>query len=167
VHCRHGCVPDLSEDRTPNFEAGLAAVSSSQTQIRANSNHRCLWSRTSPLLDQKRVSCGAMLTATSVSQNADTIPPRGIPGRLWPRRFSSFGHTGSRVRISVALPRGSAEAKARKRRVVRIQRIAADLFPELWNAVVTTDWPAFMVNAPCKPPAPIPARISGQPGGKN
>jgi hypothetical protein len=31
--------------------------------------------------------------------------------------------------------------------------IAGDLFPELWNAVVTTDWPAFLVNEPCNPPA--------------
>jgi hypothetical protein len=58
--------------------------------------------------------------------------------------------------VAFARDRNIADAVGAKRGIVEWSAsgvIAGDLFPELWNAVVTTDWPAFVVNEPCNPPA--------------
>jgi len=141
------------EDRNPKLRKPDGAVSSSQTQIRANSTTIAFRSRTIQLLDPKRVLVRGDLTATYVSQNADYDPSRGYSGPVYgpPVIHSVKREVGFVFRV--APPAGKREARKGSVEWSASSVIAGDLFPELWNAVVTTDWPAFLVNEPCNPPA--------------
>jgi hypothetical protein len=129
------------------------ALPSSQTQIRANSTTIAFRSRTVQLLDQKSVFVRGDLTATYVSQNADYDPSKGYSGPVYgpPVVHSVRREVGFIFRV--APPSGKREAKRGIVEWSASSVIAGDLFPELWNAVVTTDWPAFLVNERCNPAA--------------
>ena len=93
------------------------------------------------------------LTATYVSRTADYDPSRGYSGPVYgpPVIHSLKREVGFVFRVAPAA--GKREAKREIVEWSATSAIAGDLFPELWNAVVTTDWPAFLVNEPCNPPA--------------
>jgi polyisoprenoid-binding protein YceI len=140
-------------DSNPNLRKPDGALPPSQTQIRANPTTIAFRSRTVQLLDQKSVLVRGDLTATYVSRNADYDPSKGYSGPVYgPSVIHSVKREVGFV-FRVASPAGKRETK---RGIVEWSAsgvIAGDLFPELWNAVVTTDWPAFLVNEQCNPPA--------------
>ena len=140
-------------DRNPKLRKPDEALPSSQTQIRANSTTIAFRSRTVQLLDQKSVLVRGDLTATYVSQTSDYDPSRGYSGPVYgpPVIHSVKREVGFVFRV--APPAGKREARKGSVEWSASSVIAGDLFPELWNAVVTTDWPAFMVNEQCNPPA--------------
>ena len=125
---------------------------SSQTRIQANSATIAFRSRTVQLVDQKSVLVRGDLTATYVSQNADYDPSKGYSGPIFgpPIIHSVKREVGFVFRVAPVA--GKREAKRGIVEWSASSVIAGDLFPELWNAVVTTDWPAFMVNEQCNPP---------------
>ena len=128
------------------------ALPSSQTRIQANSATIAFRSRTVQLVDQKSVLVRGDLTATYVSQNADYDPSKGYSGPIFgpPVIHSVKREVGFVFRVAPLA--GKREAKRGIVEWSASSVIAGDLFPELWNAVVTTDWPAFMVNEQCNPP---------------
>ena len=136
-----------SELRKPD-----GALPSSQTRIQANSATIAFRSRTVQLVDQKSVLVRGDLTATYVSQNADYDPSKGYSGPIFgpPVIHSVKREVGFVFRVAPLA--GKREAKRGIVEWSASSVIAGDLFPELWNAVVTTDWPAFMVNEQCNPP---------------
>ena len=140
-------------DRNPKLRKPDEALPSSQTQIRANSTTIAFRSRTVQLLDQKSVLVRGDLTATYISQTSDYDPSRGYSGPVYgsPVIHSVKREVGFVFRV--APPAGKREARKGSVEWSASSVIAGDLFPELWNAVVTTDWPAFMVNEQCNPPA--------------
>ena len=139
-------------DRNPQFRKPDGGLPSSQTQVRANSTTIAFRSRTVQLLDQKSVLVRGDLTATYVSQNADYDPSKGYSGPVYgpPVIHSVKREVGFVFRVA---PAGKREARKESVEWSASSVIAGDLFPELWNAVVTTDWPAFLVNEQCNPPA--------------
>ena len=140
-------------DKNPKLRKPDGALPSSETQIRANSTTIAFRSRTVQLLDQKSVLVRGDLTATYVSQTADYDPSRGYSGPVYgpPVVHSVKREVGFVFRTAASA--GKREAKKGSIEWSASSVIAGDLFPELWNAVVTTDWPAFLVNEPCNPPA--------------
>ena len=140
-------------DRIPKPRKPDGTLSSSQTQIRANSTTIAFRSRTVQLLDQKSVLVRGDLTATYVSQTADYDPSRGYSGPVYgpPVIHSVKREVGFVFRT--AAPSGKRDARKGSVEWSASSVIAGDLFPELWNAVVTTDWPSFIVAEPCNPPA--------------
>ena len=128
------------------------ALPSSQTRTQANSATIAFRSRTVQLVDQKSVLVRGDLTATYVSQNADYDPSKGYSGPIFgpPIIHSVKRDVGFVFRVAPLA--GQHEAKRGIVEWSASSVIAGDLFPELWNAVVTTDWPAFMVNEQCNPP---------------
>src|SRR5882724_8747466 len=149
------------EDRNPKLRKPDGAVSSSQTQIRANSTTIAFRSRTVQLLDPNRVLVRGDLTATYVSQNADYDPSRGYSGPVYgpPVIHSVKREVGFVFRV--APPAGKREARKGSVEWSASSVISSDLFPELWNAVVTTDWPAFLVDEQCKPPSDTSEDFTG------
>jgi polyisoprenoid-binding protein YceI len=129
------------------------SLPSSQTQMRANSTTIAFRSRTVQLLDQKSVLVRGDLTATYVSRNAEYDPSKGYSGPVYgpPVIHSVKREVGFVFRV--APPAGKRDAKRGIVEWSASSVIAGDLFPELWNAVVTTDWPAFLVNEQCNAPA--------------
>jgi hypothetical protein len=140
-------------DRNPKLRKPDEALPSSQTQIRANSTTIAFRSRTVQLLDQKSVLVRGDLTATYVSQTSDYDPSRGYSGPVYgpPVVHSVKREVGFVFRVAPLA--GKREARKGSVEWSASSVIAGGLFPELWNAVVTTDWPAFMVNEQCNPPA--------------
>ena len=138
----------ILKPRKPN-----GTLSSSQPQIRANSTTIAFRSRTVQLLDQKSVLVRGDLTATYVSQTADYDPSKGYSGPVYgpPVIHSVKREVGFVFRT--AAPGGQRDARKGSVEWSASSVIAGDLFPELWNAVVTTDWPSFIVAEPCNPPA--------------
>ena len=140
-------------DKNPKLRQPDGATASSQAQIRVNSTTIAFLSKTVQLLDQKRVLVRGDLTATYVSQTADYDPSRGYSGPVYgpPVIHSVKREVGFVFRT--AAPARKRDARKGSVEWSASSVIAGDLFPELWNAVVTTDWPAFLVNEPCNPPA--------------
>jgi hypothetical protein len=140
-------------DSNPKVRKPAGSLPPAQTQIRVNSTTIGFRSRTVQLLDQKSVLVRGDLTATYISRNADYDPSRGYSGPVYgpPVTHSVKREVGFVFRTTNAA--GKREAKKGSVEWSASGVIAADLFPELWNAVVTTDWPAFMVNEQCNPPA--------------
>lgn len=138
-------------DGNPKVRKPDGSLTSSQTLIRANSTTIAFRSRTVQLLDQKSVLVRGDLTATYVSRNAEYDPSKGYSGPVYgpPVIHSVKREVGFVFRV--ALPVGKRETRRSIVEWSASSVIAGDLFPELWNAVVTTDWPAFLVNEPCNP----------------
>jgi len=140
-------------DGNPKLRKPDGALPSSQTQIRANSTTIAFRSKTVQLLDQKSVLVRGDLTATYVSQSADYDPSRGYSGPVYgPPIFHSVKREVGFV-FRAAASREKREGRKGGVEWSASSVIAGDLFPELWNAVVITDWPAFLVNEECNPPA--------------
>ena len=140
-------------DSNPELRKPDGSLPSSQTQIRANSTTIAFRSRTVQLLDQKSVLVRGDLTATYVSRNADYDPSKGYSGPVYgaPVIHSVKREVGFVFRVAPSA--GKREAKPGIVEWSASGVIAGDLFPELWNAVVTTDWPAFLMNEQCNPTA--------------
>ena len=140
-------------DGNPKLRKPDGSLPSSQTLIRANSTTIVFRSRTVQLLDQKSALVRGDLTATYVSRTADFDPSRGYSGPVYgpPVIHSVKREVGFVIRVAPAA--GKREARRGSVEWSATSVIAGDLFPELWNAVVTTDWPAFLVSEPCNPPA--------------
>jgi hypothetical protein len=140
-------------DSNPKLRKPDGALPSSQSQVRVNSTTIAFRSRTVQLLDQKSVLVRGDLTATYVSRTSDYDPSKGYSGPVYgpPVIHSVKREVGFVFRV--VPPAGNREARKGSVEWSASSVIAGDKFPELWNAVVTTDWPAFMVNEQCKPPA--------------
>ena len=140
-------------DSNPKLRKPDGALPSSQSQVRVNSTTIDFRSRTVQLLDQKNVLVRGDLTATYVSRTSDYDPSKGYS---WPVYGPPVIHSVKRevgFVFRVVSPAGKREARKGSVEWSASSVIAGDLFPELWNAVVTTDWPAFLVNERCNPAA--------------
>lgn len=112
-------------------------------------------------VDKKTVRVRGDLTVTYVSRDATYDPSKGYSGPVFGPPIT---HTMKREVIfvfrKVAHPgareeeRGNAEWSASS-------TIPNDAFPELWNAVVTTDWPAFVLGEQCVMPSSVGGAFTG------
>ena len=129
--------------------------------VRPNSTTLAFRSKSVELLDEKTVLVRGDLTATYVSQNAEYDPSKGYSGPIISppvthsvKRDVGFVFRSAAPAVKRGARRGAVEWSASS-------IISSDLFPELWNAVVTTDWPAFLVDEQCKPPSDTSEDFTG------
>jgi len=129
--------------------------------VRPNSTTLAFRSKSVELLDEKTVLVRGDLTATYVSQNAEYDPSKGYSGPIIGppvthsvKRDVGFVFRSAAPAVKRGARRGAVEWSASS-------IISSDLFPELWNAVVTTDWPAFLVDEQCKPPSDTSEDFTG------
>lgn len=102
------------------------------------------------------------LTATYVSRYPTYTPCKAYSG---PEFGPPVTHTTTRE--ATFLFRLSPRTRTRKAKKgttewVASSAIPSDLFPDLWNAVVTTDWPTFFLGEQCVMPAVMGEDFSGQ-----
>ncbi|HET7105676.1 MAG TPA: hypothetical protein VFI38_02630 [Candidatus Acidoferrum sp.] len=139
--------------RKPQKQGGVspAGVSPDSTTL-------AFRSKSIELLDEKTVLVRGDLTATYVSQSVEDDPMNGDSGPV-------FGppvvHSVKRAVGFVFRPATARGARSGGVEWSASSIIPSDLFPELWNAVVTTDWPAFLVDEKCKPPSDGSTEFTG------
>ncbi len=129
--------------------------------VRPNSTTLAFRSKSVELQDEETVLVRGDLTATYVSQSVEYDPSKGYAGPMFGppvthsvKRDIGFVFRSAAPAVKRGAKRGAIEWSASS-------IIPSDLFPELWNAVVTTDWPAFLVDEQCKTPSAGSEEFSG------
>jgi|SRR5579859_5485589 len=148
-------------DRNGKLQKPAGSAPPSQVRIRAGSTTIAFQSKTVELRDQKTVVVRGDLTATYVSQTAEYDPSKGYSGPVFgPPVTHSVKREVEFVFRAVA-PAGAREAKKGSVDWSASSVILGDLFPELWNAVVITDWPPFVLNEQCSTSSGVGEDFSG------
>lgn len=137
---------------------GSAAVGSG----RAGSTVIAFQSKTVELINENSLRVRGELTATYVSRAAEydglskgySGPTFGPPITHSMKRVASFV-------FRVVPNSGTQEAKRGNPEWTATSAFPNQAFPELWNAVVTTDWPAFVLGEQCTAPSGIGEDFSG------
>jgi hypothetical protein len=114
------------------------------------------------LVDGKTLRVRGELTATYVTRLAEydalsksySGPTFGPPITHSAKRVASFV-------FRVAPNTGSRETRRGNPEWTATNAFPNQAFPELWNAVVTTDWPAFVLGEQCTMPSGIGEDFSG------
>ena len=115
-------------------------------------------SKSVELLDANSVLVAGDLTATYISRDAEYDPSKGYSG---PTFGPPITHTAKReVRFVLRVLSGAGSKKGNPEWSAS-SAVAGDVFPELWNAVVTTDWPAFVLGEQCTMPSGVGEDFSG------
>ena len=112
-------------------------------------------------VDEKTVRVRGDLTATYVSRDATYDPSKGYSGPVFGPPIT---HTMKREAIFVfrrVVHAGAREEERRNAEWSASSTIPSDAFPELWNAVVTTDWPAFVLGEQCVMPSSVGGALTG------
>ena len=112
-------------------------------------------------VDAKTVLVRGDLTATYVSRSATYDPFKAYSGPVFGPPIT---HSMRREVIFVFRAVAHAGGREEKRGTVEwtaSSTIPSDVFPELWNAVVTTDWPAFVLGGQCVMPSGVGEDFSG------
>ena len=115
-------------------------------------------SKSVELLDANSVLVIGDLAATYISRDAEYDPSKGYSG---PTFGPSVTHTAKREARFVFRAVSGAGGKKGNLEWSASSAVAGDVFPELWNAVVTTDWPAFVVGEQCTMPSGVGEDFSG------
>jgi hypothetical protein len=143
----------------PHTPQGSAPAPHART--RPGSTTLAFQSKNVELLDQKTVLVRGDLTATYVSQTQQYDPSKGYTGPVYgpPVLHSVKREVGFVFRATASA--GMHEAKKGSVEWSASSVIPGDLFPELWNAVLTTNWPAFTLNEQCAIPSTVGEDFSG------
>jgi hypothetical protein len=133
----------------------------SPARVGPNSTLLAFRSKSVQLLDRKSVLVQGELTATYVSQSAEYDPSKGYSGPMFGppvthsiKRDVGFVFRPDASEGTLGAKRGNAEWSAST-------IIPSDLFPELWNVVLTTDWPSFVLGEQCSTPPGAGEDFSG------
>ena len=130
----------------------------SPARVRPKSTTIEFRSKSVQMLDEKSFLVQGELTATYISQTAEYDPSKGYAGPVFgpPVAHSMKRDVGFVFRTTTprGAKRGNAEWSASS-------IIPSDLFPELWNAVLTTDWPSFVLGEKCSVPPGTGEDFSG------
>jgi hypothetical protein len=113
------------------------------------------------LLDAKTLRVRGDLTATYVSQTADFDPSKAYSGPIFGPPVT---HSVKREVTFIFREMPHAGKHSEKRGYMEwsaSSTVLSDTFPELWNAVVTTDWPAFVLGEQCTMPFSVGEDFSG------
>lgn len=151
----------FSADRNGKPATSQGSGSVSPARIRAGSATLAFRSKTIELLDEKTVLVRGDMTATYVSRAPEYDPSKGYSGPVFgppvthsAKRNIAFVFREAALAGTSGTKRGSVEWSASS-------IIPGDLFPELWNAVVTTDWPVFILDEQCNTPSGAGEDFSG------
>ena len=128
----------------------------------ANNTVLTFQSKTVEPLDKDTFRVRGELTATYTTRSATYGPFRSYYGPVYGPPVT---HTAKREATFVfrQLPQsGAREAKAGIAEWSASVAIPSDLFPDLWNAVVSTDWPPFVIMEQCVMPSGTDLNYSGQ-----
>jgi hypothetical protein len=133
----------------------------SPTRIRAGSATLAFRSKTIELLDEKTVLVRGDMTATYVSRTAEYDPSKGYSGPVFGPPVTHSAKRNIAFVFREAAPAGTPGTKRGSVEWSASSIIPDDLFPELWNAVVTTDWPVFILEEQCNTPPGAGEDFSG------
>jgi polyisoprenoid-binding protein YceI len=118
-------------------------------------------SKTVELLDAKSLRVRGDLTAAYVSREAEFDPSKGYSGPTYGPPVTHSVKREVTFVFRVVPNSGNRDTKPGNRTWSASSSIPSEAFPELWNAVVTTDWPAFVLGEQCAMPSGVGEDFSG------